>query len=72
MTITAEEASAQFLTLLDRATAGEPVTITRQGKPFVRLVPIEAERERPNLTNCFKGLKHFARRMEWIKPHSRR
>jgi len=40
MTITAEEASAQFFTLLDRAAEDEPVTITRQGITVAKLVPI--------------------------------
>ena len=38
MTITAEEASTQFLTLLDRATAGESVTITRQGMTVAKII----------------------------------
>jgi antitoxin (DNA-binding transcriptional repressor) of toxin-antitoxin stability system len=43
MTITVEEASSQFLALLDRLTEDEPMTLTRQGKPVARLVKIESE-----------------------------
>ena len=39
MTITAEEASAKFLAILDQMMDGEPVTITRQGVPVAMLTP---------------------------------
>ena len=39
MTITAEEASAKFLSILDQITDGEPTTITRQGVTVAMLTP---------------------------------
>ena len=38
------EAKNNLSALIDRALAGEEVTITRHGKPVVRLVPAEAQR----------------------------
>ncbi len=38
------EAKNNLSALIDRAVAGEAVTITRHGKPVVRLVPVEARR----------------------------
>lgn len=40
------EARAQFSKLLDEAEAGEEIVIARNGKPVVRLVPIEAPKRR--------------------------
>jgi len=45
MTITAEEAAAQFMALLDRVAEGEQITITQNGIPVARLIRIEAEYE---------------------------
>ncbi len=36
------EAKNNLSALIDRAAAGEEVTITRHGRPVVRLVPVEA------------------------------
>ena len=39
MTVIAEKASTNFLSILDQITDGEPVTITRQGVPVAMLTP---------------------------------
>jgi prevent-host-death family protein len=41
----AADAKARFSELLDRAAAGEELTISRHGKPVAKLVPIEESRE---------------------------
>lgn len=41
----AREAKAKFAEILRSAENGEPVTITRHGKPVARLVPIEGDNE---------------------------
>jgi len=38
-TVTATAAKAAFLRLLDEASAGEEIEITRHGRPVARLVP---------------------------------
>jgi prevent-host-death family protein len=40
--ITVQQAAAQMDELLDRATAGEEVVLTRSGRPVARLVPYSA------------------------------
>ena len=40
-TISAREANQHFSKILDAASRGEEVTITRRGKPVAKLVPIE-------------------------------
>ena len=40
-------ARANFSNLLERAHAGEEITIAKAGQPYARLVPLEAAKERP-------------------------
>lgn len=42
-------AKSQLSRLLDAAVAGEDVVIAKAGKPIVRLVPVEQNRERRKL-----------------------
>jgi prevent-host-death family protein len=42
-------AKSQLSRLLDAAVSGEEVIIAKAGKPMVRLVPIEAKKERRKL-----------------------
>lgn len=44
-TVSAREANQQFARILDRAVAGEEVTITRRGVPVAKLVPVRAAEE---------------------------
>lgn len=37
-----EETRQQLPSLLDQAHAGEPVVVTKRGKPFAALVPLES------------------------------
>ena len=49
------EAKAKLSRLLDRALAGEEIVIARDGKPLVRLVPVEEMRPRtPGLLRDWK------------------
>ena len=41
--ISVREAKAAFSAVCDRANAGEPVTITKNGQPWVMVVPIPEE-----------------------------
>ena len=41
-TINVHEAKTHFSKLLDRAHAGEEIILAKAGKPYARLVPIEA------------------------------
>lgn len=47
--VTATAAKASFLRLLDEASAGEEIEITRHGRPVARLVP-------PSGTHTLEGL----------------
>ncbi len=54
--VDSEEAPAQLSGLLQRAAAGEEIIITHEGKPAVRLVPIEPPaRKRPRVPGTGKG-----------------
>lgn len=46
-TINLAKAKANLSKLVDRAAAGEVVTIAKAGKPMVRLVPIAEQEPRP-------------------------
>jgi prevent-host-death family protein len=48
------DAKTQLSRLIDRATAGEDILISRAGKPLVRLVPVEDVG--PRQPGLFKGL----------------
>ncbi len=43
--VTLADAKAQLSDLVERATRGEDVRITRRGKPVARIVPVERERK---------------------------
>jgi prevent-host-death family protein len=43
--ISLADAKARLSELVERAAAGDSVTITRRGKPMARLVPIKLERK---------------------------
>ena len=43
------EAKAQFSKLVRRVAAGEEITITKQGVPVARLVPVEAKKGKRRL-----------------------
>ncbi len=45
--VSVAEAKAKLSELLDRAAAGEDITITRSGKPLARLVPLAEREPRP-------------------------
>lgn len=55
-TITDVETGAQIQSLLDRVERGEEVTITRQGKPVARLVPVSAPLDREQARTAAEGL----------------
>jgi prevent-host-death family protein len=50
------EAKNRLSALLDMVTSGEEITITRNGKPVARLVPVES-RDRESVRNAAEGLK---------------
>lgn len=56
-TVTATAAKASFLRLLDEASAGEEIEITRHGRPVARLVPPPGPR---SLEGMFQGLARTA------------
>ena len=49
MKIAIAEAKAQFAELIRRAEAGEPVELTRYGKPVAQIVPVARPAARPLL-----------------------
>lgn len=50
--VTATDAKAKILRLLDEAAAGEEIEITRHGRPVARLVPASGAR---SLKGSFEG-----------------
>ena len=61
----ASEAKARFSELLDRAEAGEELTIRRHGKPVARLVPV-VEDEAEAITRRRLAREAFTR---WRRLH---
>jgi prevent-host-death family protein len=51
--VTASDAKARILRLLDEASAGEEIEITRHGRPVARLVPARGAR---SLKGSFEGV----------------
>ncbi|HVS46060.1 MAG TPA: type II toxin-antitoxin system prevent-host-death family antitoxin [Verrucomicrobiae bacterium] len=45
-TVGADEAKTHFSALLSEVESGETITVTRNGEPVARLVPVEGRRER--------------------------
>lgn len=67
MTVTIEEASAQFAELIEKAASGEEIYISSVGAPAIRLTPVAAENnptERP-LPPRIPGL---GKGQVWIAP----
>jgi prevent-host-death family protein len=59
LTVRSSEFKARCLELVDRVReSGEPVTITRGGKPIARLVPVEEEEKHPSF-GWLKGQIHI-------------
>ncbi len=46
-TVSMTEARRQIDQLVDRAAAGETITISKWGKPLVRLMPLDSKPEHP-------------------------
>jgi prevent-host-death family protein len=66
------EAKTRLAALLDRVEGGETLTITRNGKPVARLVPVEASRPMPEaetntLVERFRNLRETMR-AEGVRP----
>ena len=66
MNISIKEAKNKFSELIRRAEAGEPVVVTRGGKPVVRIVCIEENKGGLNLQALKEykkkhGIKNFVR-----------
>lgn len=62
-TITDLETGAQIQSLLDRVERGEEVTITRQGKPVARLVPVCAPFDRAQAKAAADGLRELGAKL---------
>ena len=58
--IPASEAKARFSELLDAASRGETIVITRHGRPIARLVP-DADRRRQEVAEALDDIKQLAK-----------
>jgi prevent-host-death family protein len=58
MTITYDTAQSQLSNLLDQVAHGEEITITRDGKPIARIVPVE-EQPAPKFPMTLEELKEW-------------
>ncbi|MBK1656698.1 type II toxin-antitoxin system Phd/YefM family antitoxin [Paracraurococcus ruber] len=57
--IGAYEAKTHLSALLDRVEKGESLTITRNGRPVARLVPVEAAQAAPDAAQAVASLLAF-------------
>lgn len=60
--IGAFEAKSQFSALLERAAAGEEITITKHGRPVARLVPVAAA-DREVARKAFEQMRELRKGM---------
>lgn len=56
MSMSVAEAKSQFSAVIDRASAGEEVTITRHGKAVAKIVPMRGERDRVKAQQAFEDM----------------
>lgn len=54
-TVNVHDAKSQLSKLLDRAHAGEEITIAKAGKPYARLVPLAEVEAGPRPSGLIKG-----------------
>jgi prevent-host-death family protein len=56
-TVNVHEAKTHFSKLLDRAHAGEEIILAKAGKPYAKLVPLEAPAAKPRrMPGRLKGI----------------
>ena len=63
-TLAAAEVTAQLLALLDEVARGEEITITRDGAPVARLVPVppgadSIERDQERIREAIEAIRQF-------------
>lgn len=58
-TIGSYQAKTHLPQLLERVEQGEAFTITRHGRPVVRLIPATGAVERPNIPAVIAAMAHF-------------
>ncbi len=63
-TVSAREANQQFSRVLERAVAGEEVTITRRGVPVAKLVPVRAADEEAERRRKMRDA------MDWLRQNA--
>lgn len=56
MSISIAEAKSHFAAVIERAAAGEEVTITRHGKPVAKVVPVRSDRDRERARRAFEDM----------------
>ena len=57
------EAKNRFSELVERAAAGEPITITRRGEPMVALVPARRKPTRTELEALMQEVRESRKRL---------
>lgn len=57
MSMSIAEAKSHFSSVIDRASAGEEVVITRHGKPVAKIVPVRTEGDRAQVREAFERMR---------------
>ncbi len=66
--VNVHDAKTHFSKLLERAHAGEEIILAKAGKPYARLVPIEAAPKPERKPGRFKGLLGDIPDSVWFDP----
>jgi len=74
-TIGSLEAKTHFAEILERASKGETIVITRHGKPLAKLVPMPEDQTRMSVDEAVEGLLEFRKKhplptgelLQWIR-----
>lgn len=69
-TVNVHEAKTHFSKLLERAHAGEEIILAKAGKPYAKLVPIDAPALPPREGGRFKHLLKHVPTDIWFEPMS--
>ena len=70
--VNVHEAKTHFSKLMERVHAGEEIIIAKAGKPYMRMVPLEAQAATPKRTRTPGGLKVTGEIPDsvWFEPMS--
>jgi prevent-host-death family protein len=59
MSMSIAEAKSQFSSVVERAAAGEEITITKHGKPLAKIVPVAQTHDQDRARRAFERMREL-------------